>query len=79
VKIERDALYTLEELCALVGVSVRTLQRLVADRDLPARRLGRRVLIVGSDLLDRLPPAIEPEPGEAKREPTGLERLLGGR
>jgi hypothetical protein len=37
------------------------------------------VLIVGSDLLDRLPPAIEPEPGEAKREPTGLERLLGGR
>jgi len=79
VKVDRDALYTLEQLSELVGVSVRTLQRLVADRDLPARRLGRKVLVVGSDLLDRLPPAVEPPAGEGKPEPTGLGRLLGGR
>jgi DNA binding domain, excisionase family len=79
VKVDRDRLYTLDELSKLAGVSLRTLQRLVADGSLPARRIGRKVVVVGSDLLDRLPPAVEPEPGEVKPEPTGLGRLLGGR
>ena len=61
MKVDRDSIYTLEQLSELVGVSVRTLQRLVADRSLPARRIGRKVVIVGADLLDRLPPAIEHE------------------
>ena len=79
MKVDRDSIYTLDELSELTGVSVRTLQRLIADRDLPARRIGRKPVVIGADLLDRLPPAVEPEPGGAKREPTGLERFLGGR
>jgi len=77
--VDRDAVYSLDQLSELVGVSVRTLQRLVADRSLPARRIGRKIVVVGSDLLDCLPPAIEPEPTEAKPGPSGLGRLLSGR
>ena len=55
MRIERDGLYTLQELSEVLGVSLRTLQRLVAGGDLPARKLGRRVMVRGDDLLAGLP------------------------
>jgi DNA binding domain, excisionase family len=55
VDVDRDRLYSLDELAEALSLSVRTLQRLVYSGDLPAVRLGRRVLVVGSSLLTDLP------------------------
>jgi len=60
VDVKRDAIYSLQELNELTGVSVRTLQRLVKGGMLPARKLGHKVLILGADLLDSLP-KVEPK------------------
>jgi DNA binding domain, excisionase family len=79
VKVDRDSVYTLDELSALLDVSVRTLQRLIADGGLPARRIGRKPVVIGGDLLDRLPPAVEGGIPEHKPETSALGRLLGGR
>ena len=62
--IERKRLYFLPELSELLGVSVRTLQRLVAEGDIMARRLGGRIVVRGEDLLDGLPDYV---PGEGLR------------
>jgi excisionase family DNA binding protein len=43
---------TLPEAADLVRVSPRTLRRRIADGDLAVRRVGRRVLVERSDLLD---------------------------
>jgi excisionase family DNA binding protein len=53
--VDPNALYSLAELAQELDVSKRTLQRLVKSGTLPARRLGRRVLVRGADLLDGLP------------------------
>jgi excisionase family DNA binding protein len=37
--------YSREEAAALIGVSLRTLDRLVAEKEIVVRRIGRRVLI----------------------------------
>jgi Predicted site-specific integrase-resolvase len=66
VDVNRDALYSLDELSQMMGVSVRTLQRYVSDGELPVRRLGKRVYVVGSDLLDKLPAGASP-PTQKKR------------
>jgi DNA binding domain, excisionase family len=63
VDVNRDRLYSLEELSKALNLSLRTLQRLVYSGDLPAVRLGRRVFVVGSALLDGLPKV------EAKAKP----------
>lgn len=67
MRFDRDALYTLGELAEVVGVSERTLQRLIAKGQLPAVKLGRRVLVRGIDLLDNLPVASEQKPKRRTR------------
>jgi DNA binding domain, excisionase family len=71
--VNRDRLYSLDELAGALGLSVRTLQRLVYSGDLPAVRLGRRLFVVGSALLDGLP-KVEAK-AEAKPKP---RRKRGG-
>lgn len=51
-RIEADQLYTLDEAAELLHVSRRTVQRHTRSGRLPARLLGRRVYIVGHDLLN---------------------------
>jgi DNA binding domain, excisionase family len=67
MRIERDALYSLQELAEMTGLSLRTLQRLVGSGALPARKLGRRVYVVGADLLDHLPSSEAGEPEKPKK------------
>jgi excisionase family DNA binding protein len=43
--------YSREEAAELLGISLRTLDRLIAEKTLPARRIGRRVLITHDTLL----------------------------
>jgi hypothetical protein len=62
VHIDRDGLYTLEQLSQDLGLSVRTLQRAITRGDLPARRLGRRLFVRGSDVLDGLPEVKQEKP-----------------
>jgi DNA binding domain, excisionase family len=59
--LDRDGLYTLEQLAQELGVSVRTLQRAIERGDLPARRLGRRKFVRGADVLDGLPEVRQPK------------------
>jgi len=42
--------YSREEAAELIGVSLRTLDRLIAEKQIAVRRIGRRVLI-GKDVL----------------------------
>ena len=42
--------YSREEAAELIGVSLRTLDRLIAEKQLAVRRIGRRVLI-GKEVL----------------------------
>jgi excisionase family DNA binding protein len=37
--------YSREEAAEVIGISLRTLDRLIADKELPVRRIGRRVFI----------------------------------
>lgn len=37
--------YSRDEAAELLGVSLRTLDRLIAEKQLPVRRIGRRVLV----------------------------------
>lgn len=55
MELREDRLYTAEELAVLLGVSVRSLQRAVARGDVKARKLGRKLLFVGRDVLYGLP------------------------
>jgi len=54
-KIERDGLYRVSEVAVLLAISERSVQRLIQDGRLPARKLGRVILVRGCDLLDALP------------------------
>jgi excisionase family DNA binding protein len=42
--------YSREEAAELIGISLRTLDRLIAEKQIAVRRIGRRVLI-GKDVL----------------------------
>lgn len=55
MQVEKDTLYTLPQLGEGLGISVRTLQRLISKGDLPARRLGKSVFVLGADLLESMP------------------------
>jgi len=56
MRIERDALYTIDELAEMFEIGKRTAQRLIYTGKLPARKLGNKLVIRGQDLLDSLPP-----------------------
>jgi excisionase family DNA binding protein len=56
MRIERDALYTIEEIAQMFGIGKRTAQRMVYSRKVPARKLANKLVIRGEDLLDNLPP-----------------------
>ena len=55
MRIERDALYTIDEIAEMFGIGKRTAQRLVYSGKLPARKLGNKLVIRGEDLLTGLP------------------------
>jgi len=54
--IEPNAVYSREEAAQLLGVSLSTLKRMIADGYLRASKLngGRRIFIRGSHILDML-------------------------
>jgi excisionase family DNA binding protein len=55
MRIERDALYTIEEISEMFGIGKRTAQRMVYSGKVPARKLANKLVIRGADLLDNLP------------------------
>ena len=55
MRIEREALYTMEQLAEMFGISKRTAQRMVYSGKVPARKLANKLVIRGADLLDNLP------------------------
>lgn len=55
MNIEPGKVYTGEELAEVLGLSVRTVQRMAAKGELKARRLGRRRVFIGQEVLDNLP------------------------
>lgn len=70
MRIERDTLYSMDDLATGLGISVRTLQRLIARGDVPAKRLGKKVFVLGADLLNALPAWRMDEP-KPKPKPKG--------
>jgi len=62
--VERNAVYELQDVADLMGLSLRTIQRLASEGALPARVVGRKAVIIGGDLLDRLPFRVPGEEGE---------------
>jgi excisionase family DNA binding protein len=57
MRLERDAIYSIEELAQLFGVSRRTMVRWLHRGYMPIRRIGHKIYVVGRDLLDNLPEA----------------------
>jgi hypothetical protein len=55
MRIEREALYSMEHLAEMFGISKRTAQRMVYSGKVPARKLANKLVIRGADLLDSLP------------------------
>jgi excisionase family DNA binding protein len=55
MRIERDALYTIDEIADMFGIGKRTAQRMVYSGKVPARKLANKLVIRGEDLLDNLP------------------------
>jgi len=55
VRVERDGLYTVEELCEVFGVGRRTMLRWLSRGYLPSRRIGHKTIVIGADRLDHLP------------------------
>jgi excisionase family DNA binding protein len=55
MRIERDALYTIDEIAEMFGMGKRTAQRMVYSGKVPARKLANKLVIRGADLLDNLP------------------------
>ncbi len=55
MRIEREALYTIDEIAEMFGMGKRTAQRMVYSGKVPARKLANRLVIRGEDLLDNLP------------------------
>ena len=55
MRIEREALYTMEQISEMFGISKRTAQRMVYSGKVPARKLANKLVVRGADLLDGLP------------------------
>jgi hypothetical protein len=54
-RIEREALYTMEQIAEMFGIGKRTAQRMVYSGKVPARKLANKLVVRGADLLDNLP------------------------
>jgi len=69
--VEPNAIYSREEAAEILGVSLSTLKRMIAEGHLSVSKLngGRRILIRGSNILTMLDEAIVPndKPGVKKR------------
>ena len=52
--ILRDAVYSADDIAKLVGLKAPAVRRWIRDGKLPAKKLGKRWLVLGSDLLDAL-------------------------
>ena len=55
MRIEREALYTMEQIAEMFGIGKRTAQRMVYSGKVPARKLANKLVVRGADLLDSLP------------------------
>ena len=55
MRIEREALYTMDQIAEMFGIGKRTAQRMVYSGKVPARKLANKLVIRGADLLDNLP------------------------
>jgi len=55
MRIEREALYTMDEIAEMFGIGKRTAQRMVYSGKVPARKLANKLVVRGADLLDSLP------------------------
>jgi len=53
--VEPNRIYSALEVAKLLGIAPRTVETLTQKGIIPARKVGRRVLYVGQDLLDGLP------------------------
>jgi excisionase family DNA binding protein len=70
MRIERDALYTIDEISEMFGIGKRTAQRMVYSGKVPARKLANKLVIRGADLLDSLPLYTRRREGKAGRDYT---------
>jgi len=61
IEIRPNATYTLEELCLILGVSDPTVRRWLKSRNVKSGRIGRRYLVLGSQLLNALDPILMPQ------------------
>ena len=55
MRIDREALYTMDDLAEMFGIGKRTAQRMVYSGKVPARKLANKLVVRGADLLDGLP------------------------
>ena len=72
MRIERDALYTIEEIAAMFRIGKRTAQRMVYSGKLPARKLANKLVVRGCDLLDSLPFYGQRDAGQSELSPPTL-------
>ncbi len=59
---ENPDLLVRDEVAAILRVSIRTVDRLIADGELPASRVGRSVRVNRSDVLALVPPSAPSSP-----------------
>jgi excisionase family DNA binding protein len=73
MRIEREALYTMEEIAEMFGIGKRTAQRMVYSGKVPARKLANKLVVRGADLLDNLPSYVprskRRSPGKTRQNP----------
>ena len=50
LSLDKKILLSRHDVAALLSVSVRTIDYLIASKELPVRRLGRRTLVARSDV-----------------------------
>ena len=68
--VEPNAIYSREEAAEMLGISLSTLKRMIAEGHLSVSKLngGRRILIRGSNILDMLDEAIVPNHKSAAKK-----------
>ncbi len=75
MRIDRDALYTIEEIAEMFGMGKRTAQRMVYSGKVPARKLANKLVIRGADLLDNLPSYTQRKERRARRRSSSAEAI----
>jgi excisionase family DNA binding protein len=61
IEIRPHAIYTLGELCLILKVSEPTVRRWLKVRNVKSGKIGRRYLVLGSQLLNALDPILMPQ------------------